>query len=225
MNNARHDSPPVISRSPLAFALSFFAVMLLSAVCPRTDAHGQPHPTSQDHAPPIMKFVPKEERARLDAESNDIKKRVRISLELADTRLERAAQLTAAERFDAAATEIGIYQALIEDAMRFLETRREVKNGKVSNKFRDIYKRVELTLRAHGPRLETIRRSTPSEDAVHIRAAYEFTRQARADALNSFYGETVLPHNDNDKAKSVSETKDDKNIPATTSAPVKPEQQ
>lgn len=225
MNNARHDSPHAISRPPLRFALSVCAVVLLSAASPLTEAHAQPHPTTQEHAPPIMKFIPNEERARLDAESNDIKKRVRTGLELADLRLERAAQLTAAERFDAAATEIGIYQALVEDTMRFLEARKEVKNGKVSNKFRDIYKRVELTLRSHGPRLETIRRTTPSEDAVHIRAAYDFTRQARADALNSFYGETVLRQSADEKATTTGAAKDDKNVPATTNAPVKPEQQ
>lgn len=138
-----------------------------------------------------MKFIPPEDRARLNQE-NDVKKRVQLALEMAGIRLDRAAQLTSEERYDTAATEIGIHQALIEDMMNFLAARREVKNGKVTNRFRDIYKRVEMTLRQHGPRLETIRRSTPAEDAVNVRAAYDYTRRARAEALESFYGETVL---------------------------------
>ena len=171
------------------WASALVALFFLSVAAVCVEARAQ---RREDQAPPLMKFIPPEDRARLNQE-NDIKKRVQLSLEMAGLRLQRAAQLTSEERFDAAATELGIHQALVEDVMNLLAARREVKNGKVTNRFRDIYKRVEMTLRTHGPRLETIRRSTPAEDAVNVRAAYDYTRRARSEALESFYGETVLP--------------------------------
>jgi hypothetical protein len=51
---------------------------------------------------------------------------------------------------------------------------------------------LELSLRAHGPRLSIIRRSTPSEYAVWIKEIEDFARKGRTEALNSFYGHTVL---------------------------------
>jgi hypothetical protein len=223
-NNARHDSAIDISRTPLAFAASLLGIMFFSAFLSHTEAHAQTNAQGLEHAPPVMKFIPNEDRARLEQET-DVKKRIRISLELAEARLERASLLTASERFDAAATEIGVYQALLEESLRFLERKKEVSNsGKVSDKFRDIYKRFELTLRAHGPRLETIRRSTPFEDAVNIRAAYEFTRQARADALNSFYGQTVLREVPDEKEKAAGDTSKGHGTASAPAPPDKPQQ-
>jgi hypothetical protein len=138
-----------------------------------------------------MKYLPSEERERL-AQETDLKKRARLHIELAESRLLRAEQYAASARFSQTTAELGIYQAIIEDAMRFLQSNAERKNGKVSDKVRDLYKRIELTLRAHGPRLETIRRSIPSEEAISVRAVFEYTRDARSEALNSFYGESVL---------------------------------
>ncbi|MGH9930183.1 MAG: hypothetical protein ACREA9_13305, partial [Pyrinomonadaceae bacterium] len=64
-----------------------------------------------------------------------------------------------------------------------------------SNRRRDLYKRLELTLRAHGQRWSTIRRSTSAEYAVWIKEIEEFARNGRTQALNSFYGNTVLRDN------------------------------
>jgi len=61
-----------------------------------------------------------------------------------------------------------------------------------SNKTRDLYKRLELALRADGPRLTTMRRTTPLEYAVWIKKVEEFARASRTEALNSFYGHTVV---------------------------------
>lgn len=225
MNNSRQTSPHFTSLSHLLVAC-VLGSLYFAAVAVAAHAYAQPspqNPSMQDAAPPVMKFIPRDDRARLDAESNDAKKRIRTSLELAAARLERAATLTNQEQFDAAATEIGIYLGLLEDAMRFLDERKEIKNGKVSNKYRDIYKRVELTLRAHAPRLETIRRQTPSEDAVNIRAAYEFTRKARAEALDNFFIEMVAPAAPGEKERTAGDGKDTKSAP-TDAPPAKPEQ-
>ncbi|HEV2761789.1 MAG TPA: hypothetical protein VGV38_02250 [Pyrinomonadaceae bacterium] len=152
----------------------------------------QDGPTVQPETAPPMRYIPPQERARLAAEGDDHKDRTKLSIEMAEERLARAEQLTAAANFLAASGELGIYLAIIDDAIRYLQANGQPVKGKVSNKFRDLYKRIELTLRAHGPRLESIRRRTPSEEAANARAAYEYIRQARADALESFYGETVL---------------------------------
>ncbi len=61
-----------------------------------------------------------------------------------------------------------------------------------SNKTRDLYKRIELTLRAHGPRLSAVRRGTPSEYSFWMKEVEDFARNGRTEALNSFYGHTVF---------------------------------
>ncbi|MGH9903512.1 MAG: hypothetical protein ACRD68_17030 [Pyrinomonadaceae bacterium] len=197
MNDARCNFPSPVPSSSFASALRCLGLLACAALLP-AEARAQGPVVTLDQAPPPMKYVPAEERTQIQ-QARDLKGRTRLCLELADARLERAAQHTAAGHHDRAATEIGIYQALIADLMQHLKESSEIKNGKVSNKTRDLYKRVELALRSHGPRIESIRRVTPSDDAVHVRAAYDYTRQARAEALNAFYGDTVL--RDNTKPK------------------------
>ena len=138
-------------------------------------------------APP-MKFVSRGERTQLSA-TRDAKTRMRATIELAEARLTRAEQLTAEQSFNAASGELGAYQGLIEDALDYMDDLTKNDN----NKQRDTYKRMELALRAHCMRLEAIRRVTPSEYAVHIKAICECARNARSEALNSFYGDTVVP--------------------------------
>ena len=137
-------------------------------------------------APP-MKFVSRTERTQLSA-TRDAKSRTRATIELAEARLARAEQLTAEQKYNAASGELGAYQGLIEDALDYLDD-----ITKNDNKLRDTYKRLELALRAHCMRLEAIRRVTPSEYAVHVKAICECARNARTEALNSFYGDTVVP--------------------------------
>ncbi len=137
-------------------------------------------------APPPMRLVSSEERSQLTRET-DIKKRIRTSVELAEARLRLAEELSAVKSSEAATDQLSSYQSIIEDAFAALHAR-----GKVENKERDLFKRLELAMRVHGVRIEAIRRLTPSEYAVHVKAVYEFTRRARTEALNSFYGDTVI---------------------------------
>lgn len=177
----------------LSSTLNFILTMVCCVMLPVLTAHAQGGPIVTSEQPvPLLKFIPAEDRTRLAQENDNLKDRTRFSLELADLRLRRAAELTALEQYEGAAKELGVYHALIEDVMSFLKSKSEIKNGKASNKTRDLYKRVDLALRAHGPRLETIRRGTPAEEAFNVREVYEYTRQARAEALESFYGATVL---------------------------------
>lgn len=147
-------------------------------------------------APPPLRLVPRDERSQLDA-ARDIKARMRLSVELAEARLARAEQMTTSQQYESASRELGIYQGILDDALRFLKDQREQK------KLRDTYKRFEITLRAHAMRLETIRRTTPSEYAVNIKTITEYTKNLRGEALNGFYGDNVIrdaPDNEPEKA-------------------------
>ncbi len=138
-------------------------------------------------APPPMKYVPRGERERLSSLS-DPKSRTRAVIESAEARLARAEQLTAGRQYDAAAGELGVYQGLIEEALRFLGERAKEKRDKTL----DTYKRLELAVRGHYTRLEAMRRLTPSEHAVNVKAVCRFARDARAAALNAYFGDTVI---------------------------------
>lgn len=144
-----------------------------------------PRPLDQT-APPPAKVISREERSQLN-QSKDDKARVKLSIELAETHLANAENQTSQQQFEGAAAEAGMYWALIEDALNYMKT-----VDRKGNRRRDLYKRLELTLRAHGPRWATIRRSTPAEYAVWIKEIEEFARNGRTEALNSFYDNTVI---------------------------------
>jgi hypothetical protein len=161
----------------------------------------QPSPTPLT-APPPIKIITKEERAQIDQARGDAKQRLRVTIQLAGARLTRAEQQTAEGNYDQASAEVGSYHALIEDVLQFLSS---IKRD--NNKTRDLYKRLEIALRSDGPRLTTMRRTTPLEYAVWIKKVEEFARDSRTEALNSFYGHTVVreregaPDKPNEKPK------------------------
>jgi hypothetical protein len=133
-----------------------------------------------------MRFVPRDDRSQL-TEAKDAKMRVRLSLELADARLARIEELTSQKQFEQASEALGNYLGLIEDAKHFIGSLIQDKNST-----RDLYRRVDIALRAHIPRLVVARRATPNDYAVHIKTAEEFARNTRSEVLESFYGNTVL---------------------------------
>jgi hypothetical protein len=162
-------------------------LVLLAFVClPAVKAQdAQPQATPLP-APPPFKMIVKEERAAIE-QTKDTGRRLKLTIEYAGGHLMRAEQHTARENYEAASAEIGMYHALIESALAFLSTTK-----RDSNKTRDLYKRLELSLRADGPRLTAIRRITPLEFAVWIKKVEDFAREGRTEALNSFYGHTVV---------------------------------
>ncbi len=167
----------------------FGAAVALVALClslSSSTASAQDDRSAPLTAPPPLKILSPTERTQLES-ARDMKTRVRLTMELAETRLAQAERLTTAQSYDKAATELGIYQGLIEDVMQYLS-----KTAPNAGKIRDLYKRIELTLREQAPRLETIRRTTPAEYAINVKAAADYARGARTDALNSFYGDTVM---------------------------------
>ena len=158
----------------------------LLALCVQAVNAQEPPAVQQPSAPPPVKLITKEDRARVAAAKDD-KARLRITIEIAEAHLTEAETSSSAEDFDAAAGSLGKYHALIEDALTFLGSR-----SSHENRTRDLYKRLELALRGHGPRLVAIRRITPLEYAVWVKQLEEFARKGRTEALNSFYGNTVL---------------------------------
>ena len=163
-------------------------MLLLAFVClPSAHAQpgAQPSPTPLT-APPPLKLITKEDRAQLD-QTKDAKQKLRLTIELCSVHLTRAEQLTNDGNYDAASAEVGSYHALIENSLEELAALK-----RDSNKTRDLYKRLELALRADGPRLTAMRRITPLEFAVWIKKVEDFARAGRTEALNSFYGHTVV---------------------------------
>lgn len=165
--------------------LSTPVVLLFVALfAPAANAQ-DPRPIDQT-APPPAKVITREERLQLN-QSKDEKARIKLSIELAETHLANAESHTSQQQYEGAATEAGKYWAMIEDALGFMKT-----VDRKGNKRRDLYKRLELSLRAHGPRWASMRRSTPAEYAVWIKEIEEFARNGRTEALNSFYDNTVI---------------------------------
>jgi hypothetical protein len=157
----------------------------LAVIAAAQDPKPTPQPTPLT-APPPLQAITKEEREQLNS-SNDPKQRVRTTIELAQTHLTNAEKFTADSNFEAASHQIGSYHALIQDVLTYLASMK-----RDTNKTRDNYKRLELALRSDGPRLTSMRRITPLEFAVWIKQVEDFAREGRTEALNSFYGHTVV---------------------------------
>jgi len=162
---------------------------------------GQVRQTQDVTAPPPMKVISSAEREQLN-EAKDAKARVKTSLSLAEAHLDSAEIYTAQQAYDSASGEAARYWAIIENAFAYLKPMKTD-----SNKTRDLYKRLELALRAHGPRLGAIRRTTPQEYAVWIKEIEEFARNGRTEALNSFYGQTVVRDSQRNAAEQKPEEK------------------
>jgi hypothetical protein len=160
--------------------LLLFATLYVPVLC------GQESHVQDQTGPPPLKTISRVERTQLN-ESKDAKARVRITLELALVHLAEVEAQTSQHDYPAAAAEAGRYWALVEDVFSFLKT---MKGD--SNKTRDLSKRVELALRAQGPRLSAIRRGTPSEYSFWMKQIEDYARNGRTEALNSFYGQTVF---------------------------------
>lgn len=166
----------------LPLLLTLLALACGGALAQEPSAAQQP----REDGPPPLRYLPEDVRRRLEAE-RDLKARARLSMQLAEERLARAAQFAAEDRFLDATAQVGIYEAVVEDIIRHLHA-----SGRVNNKLRDIFKRIEITLRSHVTQLESIRRSLPSQHGVYLKNAIDFVRDQRDKALASFYDDTVI---------------------------------
>jgi len=136
-------------------------------------------------APPPMRVVSREERSQLN--TTDPKARLRTSMALTANRLNRMEESTSLKKFDQASEELGGYLGLLDNLRAYLGSMNRDKGST-----RDLYRHFEIALRAHIPRLAVMRRTTPAAYAGNLKAAEEYVREARSDALDSFYGHSVL---------------------------------
>ena len=187
------------SEAPRQFLL--WIALLVTCVASLTVAAQEPQ-VGQLNAPPPIKSLSKEERTQIE-NAHDTKSKLKTIIELAESHLSEAEKLTNDSNFQAASHQFGSYELLIENALSTLAAQK-----KDINKTRDLYKHLELSLRGDGPRLTALRRITPLEFAVWIKEVEDFARDSRAEALNSFYGQTVVrePKADNDPKPKESPT-------------------
>lgn len=204
--------PHAASRRQPARLLILLALAALACGEARAqDAAAPQQQPPRDEGPPPMRYLPVEVRSRLDGE-RDPKARARLGMLIAEDCLERAAQLAEQDQFVEATGQVGVYQAVVEDTLDFLH-----RPGRAGNKLRDIYKRVEITLRGHVTRLESIRRGLPSQHAVHVKDAIDFVRDSRDRALGAFYDDAVIREPNRPAVTTATGER------ATTSAPARPE--
>ena len=147
----------------------------------------QPNPNEQiEDVPPPVITLSQSEASQLKAE-NDLKQRTILCLQLAVNRLQHAETLTNNADYQDALNELGGYQAVIDDGLNYFKNLKDD-----SKRVRDNVKRLEIALREHAPRLETIRRSTPFEYSQRLKSILSFARNARSRALSLFFSDTVL---------------------------------
>ncbi len=163
--------------------------VLLSLVLTFSSFAQETTQTDEDELPlpPPPKVLSKEEKIEVDA-AIGVKERTQLCVKLAEAHLLKAEQLTEASQFDEVLSQIGGYQAIIDNTVNFLQQKSVSENSRV----RDNFRRLETMIRLQIPRLEMIRRTTPALYSVHVKNALDFARDARTTALESFYSDTVL---------------------------------
>lgn len=184
LSNGRRSTRP--RQAALILAALAFVALACGDAAAQTDANAQ-RADDAAGAPPL-RYVPDDVRRQLDTEARDVKARTKLSLQLAEDRLARATAASDADRFEDCTNELGVYEAIVADTIRYVQS-----SGRTGNKLRDTFKRIELTLRSHVPRIETLRRGLPAAHAVYAKATIEFVRTQRDQALSSFYDDTVIP--------------------------------
>jgi hypothetical protein len=185
--------------------LEGLSLLLVAGVLCVVTAQAQDEANQQQlPAPPPMRTIPDGERAQLN-QAKDPKARIRRLLELTEEHLLHAESLAAEQKYNLALADLGNYVALVDDGLRYL-----ARISTDRSKSRDLYKHIELALRAHGPRLIAMRRSTPLEYATRMKEVEDFARDGRTEALNAFYGQTVIRE---DRPKKSNEDNKAKDIP------------
>jgi hypothetical protein len=175
----------MLTNFSLMHKLNFHYAIILAIFVAVSDVNAQQNQPVAPSVPPPMKFVPSEDRKQL-SEVTDPKSHLKLAIELAEERLSKAENFANMQQFDKTLTELGYYHGLIEKALEFLE--RKTKRDKI----RDLFKRLELTLRTHSSRLQGIRRISPYEYNQHIENIFDYTIEARNRSLNAFFGDDVL---------------------------------
>lgn len=167
------------------FSIFFFAAGNVGAQ--EVSANVDPNLPPINLAPPAVKTLSKEEKTALAAVT-DVKDRTNLALSFMEARLKKAEALNTEQSFNALLFELGGFQALMDDAIRFLN-----RNNNGSGKAMNNFKKFEMALRAFMPRIEILRRDLPERFEYHVRTLLITVRDTRAKAVEPFYSSTILP--------------------------------
>ncbi len=159
--------------------------ILLAALVTPLAAFAQQDEPPADAAPPPLKVISKDERKLLYDQSN-LKKRTQLSLDLMETRLKNAEQFAATEKFQDSINELGGFQALLENALSYLNH-----NDNGSDKIDYNFKRLEIGLRRTVARLEIVRRGLPFKYGFYVQKLQKVVREARAAALEPLFDDSA----------------------------------
>jgi hypothetical protein len=173
----------------LLFALIAHCFLLTTAAQPPI-TEKTPESSAQDLipldvAPPPTRKMTDDEKRLIMAETS-VKKRAEVYVELLNARLAKTEALTTTESYQDALIEIGGYRAVLEHAVEFLN--KQMSDGKTLSAL----KKVEVALRGHLTRLETVRRDTPYKYAFHIQRLQKYIRAARAKATDAMFSDDVV---------------------------------
>lgn len=135
--------------------------------------------------PPPLNILTKDEKNQLDAETK-MKNRTKLALELMEIRLMKSAQLLEKNQYRNSLDELGGFQALVRDTLKYLNQFQHQKSS-LKN-----FKIFEITLREFLPKLELIRREMPVEYSPHVRNMMKFVQDTRSKAVEPMFGNTVL---------------------------------
>lgn len=172
-------------------AASGFLLIFLGAFCFISNIFAQQDVSPEVVMPPPLKFISKEEKKLLEVET-DVKSRTKLALNLIDAKLKEAEVFGAQQKYREMFEKLGNFHALVDNTLDFLD-RNDNGRGKVLNNF----KRFEMSLRTYLTRIELIRRDLPLEYEFYVRNLGRYIRNARAKAVEPFFGETIVPNNKN----------------------------
>lgn len=172
--------------APLRAACLAAAVLfLISSFAGLTAAQ----PPAPGDAPPPPRKMSDDERRQLDGEKS-AGSRTKLALKLMDIRLGQAERLAADGNFNDMFKELGAFQAIVADTLKFLK-----KGNPNSNKILNNFKRLEIGVRRLAPRVEVLRRDLPQKYDFYVRRLAFYLRDVRAEAIEPLFDETVVPGN------------------------------
>lgn len=146
--------------------------------------------TVQDIEPPPLVILSEGEKNQLQSET-DVKDRTRLAIELMEARIAKSENFCDQKLFRECLDELGRFQAIVTDALAYLN-----RNNTGKRKVQYNFKRLDINLRGLLPRLEILRRKMPYRFAFHVRNLMQYVSKTREKATDAQFAETVLPNND-----------------------------
>lgn len=168
-------------RPPLGSVASLFLALVFLSSPAFTQA---PVPET---VPPPLRLLSIGEKDQLEAKKG-LKDRTKLALDLMAERIANAGAMHAEENYDEVFTELGRFHALMDYTLDFLQDNDRGRGKDLGN-----FKRFEMGIRKFVPSLELIRREIPPAYEPYVNKLINYVRDARSEAIEPFFGESVLP--------------------------------